>query len=595
MLLLLGFMLALPLMAKPAELTVRSLTDPIRVQLCRGAEVALEIEGATSTEGRRAADLAMRADSRLRVTTREDRALVWSGDDLLAEISQQQSARWGTTPYSLARTFASRLEAARSGKTPPPPALEPTRLTVPLGETRPARWLNQSGTPKVTVSDPSVAAVFLTGNEVRVTGTSRGEATITLSWDQTTLNLPVVVRPWAARLPNALEVPFSGDMPRQEALRRVLLSRAWPHPAARMEMTFPKSPPTNPEAPIPIEIQASGPGLLTAQAKVQVRFKAVPIQIYQAGALVMSNRPEKILAEGTLLHQALPAAPVRLLIHHYNLPQGPERFLEVLLRNPSDAPARVFLALEGVGPSADEIFAGHLATRRFLERMGDQQGVTLQLGAGETVLVERLRMKPGQTVSAMGWLQPLREVELDLTVRAVDGQGQAPDQDLAPAGTGPFSTGRGLFPAEVHASYAHDLGSRYGFIPLGDAPFTQDPLTGELNPGNFGVVYRLRLILRNPTSEAREARLFFRPRGGPARGHFFVDGAFAETDNATSSSPYLLGRWSLAPEETREVFLETFPQSGSNYPVTLEVQSDFVNLPSAPQPQSIPLPPRWMP
>jgi hypothetical protein len=555
----------------------------------------LEIEGATPAQGRRAADLALRADSPLRVTIRQDRALVWSGEDLLAEISQQQSARWGTTPYSLARTFVMRLEAARTGKAPALPNLEPTRLTVPLGETRPARWLNLSGAPKVTISDPSIAEVFLTGNEIRVTGTSQGQATITLSWDHTSLNLPVVVRPWAARLPKDLVVPLSGEMPRQEALRRVLLSRAWPHPTARMEITFPKAPPKSPEAPIPVQVQASGPGLLTAKAKVQVRFQPTPIQIYQAGALVMSNRPEKISSEGTLLRQMLPAAPVRLLIHHCNQPQGPERFLEVLLRNPSDSPAKVFLVLEGVGPSADEIFAGHLASRRFLERMGDQQGITLQLAAGETVLLERLRMKPGQTVSAMGWLQVLQEVELDLTVRAVDAQGRAPDQDLAPAGPGPFSTGRGLFPAEVYSSHAHDLGSRYSFIPLGDAPFTQDPITGEPNPGNFGVVYRLRLLLRNPTSEAREARLFFRPRGGPARGLFFVDGAFAETDNATSSSPYLLGRWSLAPGEVREVFLETFPQSGSNYPVTLEVQSEFMNLPSAPQPESIPLPPRWMP
>ncbi len=588
-------LLALPLEASPAPLTVRTLAEPARAQLLRGPEVVLEIEGASPEQARRAADLAMRPEVPIRVTTREDQALVWSGEDLLAAISQRQSARWATTPYSLARTFANRLEAARTGKAPAVPTLDPARMTVPLGETRPARWLNVAGTPQVTVSDPSVATVMLTGNQALVTGTGTGEATITLSWEKNTLKLPVVVRPWAARLPAELEVPLSGGMPRAEALRRVLLSRAWPHPAARVEISFPKDPPRNPDSPIPVEVQASGPGLLTASSKIQVRFKPTPIQIYQAGALVMSNRPEKVHTEGTLLRQSLPAAPVRLLIHHYNLPQGPERFLEMLLRNPSGSPARVFLALEGVGPSADEIFAGHLATRRFLERMGEMQGITLRVGPGETVLLERLRMKPGQTVSAMGWLQPLDAVETELTVRAVDSQGQAPDRDLAPAGPGPFSTGRGLFPAEVHASYAHDLGSRYTFIPLGDTPFTQDPITGEPNPGNFGVVYRVHLVLRNPTDEVREARVFFRPRGGPARGIFFVDGAFAETDNATSARPYLLGRWSLAPGEVREVRLETFPQSGSNYPVTLEVQSDFMNLPSAAHPEPGPLSPMWMP
>ncbi len=64
---------------------------------------------------------------------------------------------------------------------------------------------------------------------------------------------------------------------------------------------------------------------------------------------------------------------------------------------------------------------------------------------------------------------------------------------------------------------------------------------------------------------------------------------------ATAASPSRLGRWTLAPGEVREVRLETFPQSGSNYPINIEVHSDFLNLPPAPAPQVGPLQPFWLP
>lgn len=438
-----------------------------------------------------------------------------------------------------------------------------------------------------------MASVEVAGGEVRVTGLARGNATVTLSWAEDSLALPVQVRPWAARLPGRVDVPISGSMPYEEAFRRVLLGRSAPHPEAKVAVGFEKPPALGVDTPV--RVSATGVGLLAAEGRVLARFVAAPVDVPRAGALIMSNRPEKVQAEGTLLQVPLPSAPVRLLVHHRNEPGSPERFLEVLVRNPHASPVRLFAVLAGVGPSQDEIFAGHLATRRFLDRLLACQGVTLRVAPGETLLVERLRMRPGQTVSEMGWLQPLEGNGVELTVRAVDSDGGAPLQDLADPGPGPFPTGRGLFPAEIHASYAHDAGSRYTFIPLGDAPFTADPRTGEPNPGNFGVVHRLRILLGNPTGEPREVRLDFRPRGGPARGVFYVDGALVETPMASQGSPFRLGRWTLQPGEERDVFLETLPQSGSNYPVTLEVQSDFLNLPSAVPPPVEPLEPRWLP
>lgn len=446
----------------------------------------------------------------------------------------------------------------------------------------------------MSVDDPAVASATVAGNEVRVTGTCRGNALVTLDFGAPTLQLPVQVRPWAGRLPARLEVPVSGPTDLEEALRRVLLARAAPHPQAKTTVTFAKPPALGAE--VPVKVALTGTGLLPAEGTVLVRFLSQPVKPERAGSLVMSNRPERVTGEGILLRQPLYPGATRLLYHHRNEPGHPERFLDVQLRNGSGAPARVFVLMTGVGPSQDEIFAGHLASKGFVQRLLDGRGVVLRLAPGETLLLDRLRMKTGQTVSGMGWLQPVGEASgLELTVRSVDGEGFGSDTDLAAPGPGPFSTGRGAFPAEVQATYTYDLGARYNFIPLGEAPYTVDPTTGEPNPGNFGVVYRLRLVLRNPTGEPREAWLDFHPRGGPARGLFYVDDTFVETPMAQHSTPFRLGRWTLAPGEQREVILETFPQSGSNYPVNLVLGSQFLSLPSAEQPQGPELTPRWLP
>lgn len=473
--------------------------------------------------------------------------------------------------------------------------MQPKGLTVPLGETRSAKWVGLSGAPEVAVSDPGVAEAVVAGGEVRVTGLSRGNADVVLTWGERSLSLPVQVRPWAARLPAKVEVVLSGDRPDfEEALRRVLLGRSSPHPQAKTEIRFLKPPALGAE--VPVKVTSTGTGLLPADATVSVRFVSQSVQPARANSLVMSNRPEKVSAEGLLLRQALYPGATRLLYHHRNEPGQPERFLEVLLRNGSAAPVRVFVVLNGVGPSQDEIFAGHLASKGFVQRLLDGRGVVLRLAPGETVLVDRLRMKPAQTVSGMGWLQPVGDASgLELTVRSVDLEGASADVDLAQPGGGPFPTGRGAFPAEVQATYTYDFGSRYNFIALGEAPYTVDPGTGEANPGNFGVVYRLRLVLRNPTAEPREGWLDFHPRGGPARGLFYVDDTFVETPMAQNATPFRLGRWTLSPGEEREVVLETFPQSGSNYPVNLVLGSQFLNLPSREQPQGPELPPRWLP
>lgn len=477
-------------------------------------------------------------------------------------------------------------------KTPPAPKLQPTSLVVPLGERRSARWTGGSAEAQVSVSDPQVAEAVVEGRTVVVTGLASGDTQLVLAIGDHMLTLPVRVRARAARLPDSLELSVTGEKPNlREALERVLIDKGALHPRARLYVHA--DPKFANGGTFPIDVSADGPDLLPTSGKIKLSLARPAVDLVAAETLALSNRPEKITGTGWLLDRVLPAASTRLLYHHRNLPGEPERSLEVVLTNPGATPARVHLMLASVGPSQDEIYAGHLAASRYLQKVIGREGVVLRLAPGQRMVVDRMALKPGQTVSAMGLLTPLEGPPLRLQVRVLSET--EPFVAELPVSESEGRTARGLFPPVVEATYGHLAGGRYTYINLGDEPFVTDAQTGERSPGNFGTVYRIRLVLDNPTSEPQEVQLGFTGRGGPARGLVFVQDRLVELGMA-GQVPLPVEKWTLEPGERKEVYLETFPQSGSNYPVNLVVSSKFAGIQDAPPPPgAAPEQPRFIP
>jgi hypothetical protein len=92
-------------------------------------------------------------------------------------------------------------------------------------------------------------------------------------------------------------------------------------------------------------------------------------------------------------------------------------------------------------------------------------------------------------------------------------------------------------------------------------------LEGDRLSGNYGVIYNIALLLINPTAEEAPVIILLEPAGGPARGFLLIDGMPVEAAVLTRDSEAELARYLLAPGEHRRVWIETTPQSGSNYPV----------------------------
>ncbi len=563
------FWLALAGVATALEIQVDLLDSPDRSRFSARGEVVLELYQPTAEQVAHTKKL-LSQPGPVKVTIEGSDAVLWLADQKLADIKPDQASRWNTTPYSLAQTFASRLRQAHQG--PPPLSLSPDGLVVPVDENRTARIQGApTEKPVLTNDSPHTAEVEFDGQQVQVRGLQPGQGTVTLDWGERRLELPYKVRYWAGRIPQRIDLSLTGpathETVRQAVLRELLDSV---HPTASVELTLPGK---FQEGGQTITIRARGWELLPVEREVGLTLSRSSLALEPAQALALSNRPEKIGSPGWLFDRLLPAGPTRLLFHHRNNPGEVLRYVEVVVDNQDSRTARLHSVIASFGPSEDEIHVGHIATLRFVERLLQRQGQVLRIEPGQSRVIDRLKMKPGWTISGMAHLTPLDGAKLRLRVRVVSPSEPFRDEYVVtPPNT---RTARGLFAADLEKAYSHILGSRYTYIDLGGEPFLEDPETGESSPGNFGTVYRVQLVLHNPAEIPREAWLEFVPGGGPARGVVLVDRQLMDVAMGNSRTRIPLSRWTLEPGETREVVIETLPQSGSNYPVRLVVQSEY--------------------
>ena len=481
------------------------------------------------------------------------------------------------------------------------PAFKP--LTLAIGAPHTLTWSGGGKTvPKLIDFDPETAEVTLSPGHCRVTGKKKCDVKLVLDWGPggPRWSLPISFRPPAGWVPDPLRLKLTGVQDVEEALRHQLL--AYQIPQAKCDLSL-ESDEKNPDE-LRAKIQFSAPGYLTIGKTVHLNLERAALTPTPAELLFLSNRPEKLVAAGVLLDEPWQGhGPCRLLFHHkYTPTETPAADLNLELRCRNLGPeTSLHLALSTLGPAKDEIYVGHLATQRFLQKVSGASLASwvVNLPADREICLDRVRLKPGQTVSGMALLVPNGPLRGQLRVVACHSDGSGAEQ-IAPDQGATGRTARGVFPAQIEQQYQYQAGDRYLFIQLGGPPYLEDSRTHEKSPGNFGAVYRYTLQLTNPTAEDYDFSVSASARGGPARGHFFVDGALVDPGNL-GANPSLLRRWHLNPGEERQVILETLPQSGSNYPLSLVVGA-LKSRSAAPDlgeekpiaaPPSAPLPPGW--
>ncbi|MDR7485861.1 MAG: hypothetical protein QN187_11080 [Armatimonadota bacterium] len=505
---------------------------------------------------------------------RREARLMVDGHPVLG-ATRSDAARLGMSAETLVRRWADALEAALAV---PPITVAPAALVLSPGRSAVAALATTVSGPVVLGSfDRTVAEVRLGPGAVRVRAGRVGSTVVPLRVGPYRAQLAVAVRPPAGVIPSETEVlvtgaPATPDLIREAAARR-LQEVVRRDPGARLahgaiEVDGPLPPGASVTVPVAVGLRSPYAGPVDGTLRLKVTN--VPVEPRDPEILLVSNRPETIAASGRLFQETLTTGrAARLLYHHRNGPGDRTRVIKITLSNSGASRARVHYAAGVAGPSSDPLQIGFAATARFLEALLAGRGYVVEVPPQGSATFAAQTLAPGALVSGIMQFQVIEGGPVALTVHVrlpwlLDGTVTA---DLGPWA---FPHPRGTFPGSaveivrevpVHAPAA--------IADLGVASGLHDVRTGEPLVGDYGVLYRLRLVLTNPTDREVTAALVATAAGGLARGLFVIDGVPTDAGLLRPGEDRALASLAVAPLAAREVAVLTMPMAGSFYPVRL--------------------------
>lgn len=306
-------------------------------------------------------------------------------------------------------------------------------------------------------------------------------------------------------------------------------------------------------------------------AVTAVALYSIPLPPVAPAVLFLSDDPEYVDAEGLVFRgTATHERPARLYYYHSDI--GVPRDIDVVLT--AAAPARAQIISSAGGPDLDVMSVGHTVSRDFLEYEQRAEGTVIDLMPGDAFILRHALVLQGEVIAGTVDVNVVSGDAVDLSVVA------------APAGSGPRPYLAGpRVPYDGHRRHGTFDIADYGNIAAAytvGAPTTAVQYGGrEPTPvnlatsddgrdyGDFGVTRRITFTLANPTDAPHVVYLYERPRGGPVRGTFLVDGQLKELDCVRAPQPYALSTYNLPPHWAGISTLLTMADGGSFYPVEI--------------------------
>ncbi len=478
-----------------------------------------------------------------------------------------------TSPYLLALQWADRLREALSVRQL---SLTSRSLVLPVGGSMSVEVRTvPAGQPELGAYDGKVVEVRWDGPQrLRVRGLAPGTARIPVRFGTHQKELVVWVRPLSGRLPGWVEAVVTGDPAPahvvQEAVLRALERSTRTSPGGFLEVGRLEVPTVAVgeawRGEVPARVRS--PFALPVEGTVRFLVRNLPLELAAPSRLLLSNNPERITADGVLFREVVQEREaVRMLYHHSN-GAGRDKVVTVWLRNPNPRPARVHLQLAAPNAWHDTMGVGHAAARRFLELAGRGAGYVLELPPRGEHRFTTQRTPPGYVVSGLLQVQALQggPLEVVVSVRTVYVLDRAVQRELDPDDR-PHP--KGVFgPPLVELDAQLSVGTE-GEVEIGRSRQLRDLRTGAVLEGDYGVTYRLRLQLENPTDGPAEVELQLVAASGPAYATFLVDGQLVDLKFLAAGRTATVYTATLAPREVRGVELVTIPEAASWYPVRL--------------------------
>jgi len=392
-------------------------------------------------------------------------------------------------------------------------------------------------------------------------------------------DIPVAVRRPAADLPSAIDVDVSGDPSDpalvQEAIRQAVLRETQAHPGSEISVgTVEGADLGRGDTKVfSVPVRVRNPFQRSIEGIVRATVRNVSIPLLTPSRLLVSNRPEVVTANGVLFAEALSTnESVRLMYHHQN---GAEKakLVTITLTNPASEPARMLIVGAVAGPSTDLMFAGQAATSRFLRRLQQQQGYVIDVPPGHSHTFTVHEMPPGSLVSGLLQMQALAG-RLDLSVhirspwllaRTIT---SSVNQPAYPHPHGTFQV------SEFSATRSALTRERVPVVDLGISVSPVDPSTGVRLIGDYGIVYRVVLELRNLSEFSEKVSLIVTAAGGAARGIFLIDNEPVDVGILRPNEEREIFSLIVPAHETRTLTLVTMPVAGSYYPLRVTLRPE---------------------
>ena len=449
-------------------------------------------------------------------------------------------------------------------------------VLVPVGESRTIRWGGTAGRPdSISVADESVVTMqdSQDGKGVVVWALQPGDTQVTVGLRECSSVISVLCRKWAARIPPTSQLQVSGARLRKEQLPQAVecLVRSVTNlePGAWLAIGTPVTSADGYQ----VNVKAEGGAYLPVVRTHMVQIQRIAAPEMTADTLLVSNVPEKVAGPAVLLREHLGHRQgARLLWHHVNASSSPMH-LSVRVHNLGDRAIPLHLTEGRAGPSLDELFAGHVAASRFMSDLFSGIGYVLPIPAGSSIEISEVRLRPRELASGVKRMVPLGDGELIVEVTAEETTGTsrrsvtaAPGSMYADRPTSGFA-----YDGEKLVDMLHTVGDGWCFYSLGKD--TDMSTAGNPLMGSYGVLHRINATVENPTDRSAAIELVMHPRGGIARGVFWIEGRLVETPMLDNQSEKVIHRATVLAGNRYSVRVFTIPQSGSHYPVLLTLRS----------------------
>lgn len=512
------------------------------------------------------------------------------GTDLALVITPAEAAKHGTSAERLADKWASTIRDALSL---PPLKFSLDYLRSPLGTSAQVGLVGSLAfTSAVSTSNDAVVKVDRTecGFIVHCVGIGDAQIRAVSGNSQRTFN--VFVRPYAGVFPQQFSVEVTGD-PASESTVAGAVSACiktklicLPTATCAFQPVRAECVPGGASKTYSVWVHLRAPEAFDGAGNVTVTVRNARIGRTPDTALWYSNSPESVYQVGPLFSSFLKREkPVRLLYHHVDMSSQP-MILRVEAINDSDVPAKVMVIPGDTKPDLNPVRAGLTAAFEYLSLWQFNSGDVIQLPPHSTFPISIHRVIPKETVSGLCTLRLLEGPdELQVRTDALPGfELQGTWYDASFSSTPWRETGthaindydRALSEPSLHIypnpykeeRMEYQVGGRFGFLLIGQKPISGEDHTNNLD-GNFGVIYKIKANMSNPSGQPTDVELVFEASAGYMGGLFFVDGKLSRTHLLGPKSEERIARFHLDAGASRTVDIVTLPVSGGSYPATL--------------------------